>query len=1022
MVNKNNDQISSKNLRKKLFLYLVVSLFVFSLFLILLIANPIYDSLKKAENDNVHHNAEIRALAVNEWASRAVELAAQVTSRTRIREELEKYNNKEISLDQLKRFTEPKLSDAMNLSKEIIGITRLDREGKPVAQCGANFPFPAETISNTPSFKTSFTAPFIKNGRYMVVVSAPILNRDTYYVGTDLVLIDLFQLKNIIFSEASSATSYETILGCRSDGNISTVFSKAVDRGDDTVIDLLKKTFAGKEGVDDGSPVFVAAYHYLDIPDWGLVVLKNKTELYKELNTKLTYWGLTGILVYSALLWGFWLLMKPLTNRLLLHSDELNKKIQEQTSYLEEEITRRKQTESDLKLALKEAQLSREETATLLEASQGILFCNTFEEAARNIFDKCTNLIGARSGYVALLSEDGSENEVLFLEAGGLPCNVDHDLPMPIRGLREVAYRTNNVAYDNRFADSRWMKFMPEGHVKLDNVLFSPIVLRSKTIGLIGMANKPGDFTEKDTRIARSFSELAAVALTYSRIQENLKRSEEKFSKAFNNAPLMMTISSVEDGRYLDVNEAFSSSTGYSREMAVGSTSLELGFISEDEREKLLHELGRNGHIHEIELELKKADGSEMYCLFSGEIISVSGEKRLLSLAKDITDQKIMEVRLQQAQKMESIGNLAGGIAHDFNNLLFPIIGMSEMLLEDLPADSPEHESVEDILKAGKRGSELVNQILSFSRQHDHLLMPVQLQKIVKEVLKLSRATIPANIEIREQVDESCGKVMADPAQIHQVLMNLITNSFHAMQSEKGIIEVKLQGNKIDGKDNEIMKLFPDGYARLTVRDNGIGMPPDVLDKIFEPYFTTKEKGKGTGLGLAAVYGIIKEHKGDIRVESRPGEGTELRICLPLIRKGAADESHTVAYNKLEKGSEKILLVDDERPIVKLQSQMLARLGYQVTEFTNSREALENFKAHPDFYDAVITDMAMPGITGDELAKEILSVRSDIPIIVCTGFSEKISKEEARAIGINGFLMKPVLKTDLSRVLRKVLD
>ena len=394
---------------------------------------------------------------------------------------------------------------------------------------------------------------------------------------------------------------------------------------------------------------------------------------------------------------------------------------------------------------------------------------------------------------------------------------------------------------------------------------------------------------------------------------------------------------------------------------------------------------------------------------------------RTYGVNQDITDRKRIEERLRQAQKMESIGNLAGGIAHDFNNILFPIVGMAEMLLEDLPVDSPEYENAQEILNAGKRGSDLVKQILAFSRQSEHKMIPVRIQQVLKEVLKLIRATIPSNIEIVQDIQTDCGLVLADPIQIHQVAMNLITNAYHAAESKAGQIVVGLKAAVLDGDAAEAIALEPGAYAILTISDNGAGMDHATMNKIFEPYFTTKERGKGTGLGLAVVYGIVKEHNGEIKVYSEAGEGTTFNVYFPLIKRPSKTEKPSKAGTP-QTGTERILLVDDEEPIVRLEKQMLERLGYQVTERTSSTDALKAFMANPTSYDLVISDMTMPNMTGDQLARELRAINARVPIIICTGFSERINKEKAEAAGIKALLMKPIVRSELARMVRKVLD
>ena len=380
------------------------------------------------------------------------------------------------------------------------------------------------------------------------------------------------------------------------------------------------------------------------------------------------------------------------------------------------------------------------------------------------------------------------------------------------------------------------------------------------------------------------------------------------------------------------------------------------------------------------------------------------------------------ERQLQQVMKLQAIGTLAGGIAHDFNNILFPIVGYTELTMDDIPEDSQARQNLVEILKATNRAKELVQQILTFSRQTGQERNPLKVQFLIKEALKLLRATIPSTIEIEININEACGSIMGDPTQIHQVIMNLCTNAYHAMQETGGKLEVTLKEVDISyEKSVERVGMKVGRYVELKVEDGGHGMEPEVLERIFEPYYTTKEQGKGTGLGLSVIHGIIKNHGGDITVASQPGKGTTFIVYLPVID-GIDIEMEPIEEPAATHGHERILLIDDEKQIIDIEQQILERLGYKVTPKTDSEEALEEFAALPDKFDLVITDMTMPKMTGDQLARKMMDIKPDIPVILCTGFNETITEEKALAMGIDRFVMKPIVKDELASTIRTVLD
>ena len=380
-----------------------------------------------------------------------------------------------------------------------------------------------------------------------------------------------------------------------------------------------------------------------------------------------------------------------------------------------------------------------------------------------------------------------------------------------------------------------------------------------------------------------------------------------------------------------------------------------------------------------------------------------------------------LQAQLTQSQKMESIGTLAGGIAHDFNNILFPILGHSEMLLEDVPENSQSRSSLKEIYTAALRAKDLVKQILTFSRQDRNELQLMKMQPVIKEALKLIRSTIPATIYIKQDIQADCGVIKADPTQIHQIIMNLATNAYHAMEETGGELNIKLK--KVEFGELDLFN--PDTksltYVRLSISDTGKGMEKSLTDKIFDPFFTTKEIGKGTGMGLSVVHGIVSGMNGTIKINSELGKGTQFHVYLPLAEAVKEQQVTKVAAASILGGTEHILLVDDEKAILTMEKRLLERLGYHVTSRSSSLEALEAFRATTGKFDLVITDMAMPNMPGDKLAGELTKIRPDIPVLLCTGFSETMSEEKAESLGINGFLLKPIIMKDLAQKVREVL-
>jgi two-component system, cell cycle sensor histidine kinase and response regulator CckA len=393
------------------------------------------------------------------------------------------------------------------------------------------------------------------------------------------------------------------------------------------------------------------------------------------------------------------------------------------------------------------------------------------------------------------------------------------------------------------------------------------------------------------------------------------------------------------------------------------------------------------------------------------------------SLKENIAERERLEAQLRQAQKMEAIGTLAGGIAHDFNNVLLPIMGHAEMLMMGLPSDSHIQYNLQQIYKAGNRAKDMVRQILAFSRKDRQEKNRVRLGQIIADAVSLLRGSLPATIDIRYDIKTGEDTILANPTQIHQVILNLCTNASYAMREKGGKLRIELDDLVLRDSGNMFPHAAAGRYLRLAVMDSGRGIEHDIMGKIFEPYFTTKGPGEGTGMGLAVVHGIVLDHKGDIAVESEPGEGSTFTVLLPGYNPMEDQNDPDIkSPEEIKKGDEKILLVDDEKIVVDVLKTMLENLGYQVTAHTSSIEAFEAFRNNPFKYDLIITDMTMPNMTGKDLAAEVLAINPNMPTILCTGFSERIDEESARAMGIKAFIMKPVVIKQLASTVREVLD
>ncbi len=473
-------------------------------------------------------------------------------------------------------------------------------------------------------------------------------------------------------------------------------------------------------------------------------------------------------------------------------------------------------------------------------------------------------------------------------------------------------------------------------------------------------------------------------------------------------------------------NPAFEKLTGYTCEEALGQNPRILNSGTQDPAfyKKMWDQLLR-GEIWHGRMINKKKDGS----LFEEEV-TISPVKdnagkisNFVAVKRDVSKEAALEKQLQQSMKMEAIGTMAGGIAHDFNNILSAILGYSELIQQEVPQESSAGRDIAQVITSAKRAASLVKQILTFSRQTGSEKMFIHPHLIVHEALNMLRATLPATIHITERLDADCGTILAAPTIIHQIVINLCTNSMHAMPDQKGILTVELQGLELTAADTSRGdKVFPGDYIVLTVKDDGCGMDQPTVDRIFDPYFTTKELGRGTGLGLAVVHGAVEEYRGFIEVKSRVGEGSIFSVYFPK-RTEPESNAATEQQDRVEPlpGQERILVVDDEPLLVKINKKRLAGRGYQVSTFTDSTLALEAFRRSPDSFDLLITDQTMPGLTGIELAEAVLEIKPSLAIIMCTGHSDTVSAEKAHAVGIARFVIKPLTTSELLDAVEDVL-
>ena len=652
----------------------------------------------------------------------------------------------------------------------------------------------------------------------------------------------------------------------------------------------------------------------------------------------------------------------------------------------------------------------------------------TFRESIRNLLAGRTPPVAMR---VVLVEDSVVQSAILrrAFEAHGYTVSTARTGEDGRRLLREQAPEIAIIDYylPDMTGDQLLREFVrpesPMVAIVMTTDSAPEVALQCMRLGADGFVHKPFDpeyLLDLCSKARRSRALLRVEELLEERTKK-LRESETKFRLLFDSIPETVLVHD-DQGRILYVNDVGAQWLAWPAPELIGKHLSDivaphcLAQVSEQGPAQYRQSASRSKMVY-----ISRA-GQPLEAEVNTCPMEFGGQMAVLTVARDTTERTHLEAQLRQAQKMQAIGTLAGGIAHDFNNILAAILGYSELALYDVPHGSRMQRHLEEVLAAGKRARDLVQQILAFSRQRPPERQPVQLHLLISDVLRMLRASLPSTIAIHPRLTSTAGTVLADPTQLQQVLMNLCTNAEHAMRDAGGVLAVHLDAVEVTTDFAAThAPLTPGPHARIVIRDTGHGMAPEVIERIFEPFFTTKAVGEGTGMGLAVVDGIIASHGGTITVASTPGQGTTFAIYLPRIDDDAPSPDRP-EENAIPQGKGRILFVDDESTLTHMTAEMLSRLGYDATVHTSSVEALQTFQVAPWQFDVVITDQTMPVMTGERLARELRRIRPDIPIILCTGFSHTMTASKAQALGVDAFLLKPLGFRELGLAIQQVLE
>ena len=559
----------------------------------------------------------------------------------------------------------------------------------------------------------------------------------------------------------------------------------------------------------------------------------------------------------------------------------------------------------------------------------------------------------------------------------------------------------------------------------LKSYLGYPVILGHKAIGALCIVDtKERVFDETEIHVISTLAK--AVSLEEERHQSilALQNSEKRFRTLFEEVPTAIQ-GYAPDGTIHYWNKASEAVYGYTKDEAIDNNLLELIIppeMREEVRSTITHGAKTGNMPPPKEFHLMAKDGARVPLISSHIVLTFPAKSpELYCLDFDMTNQKRLEKQLQQAQKLEAIGTMVSGIAHDFNNIMGIILGNTELALDQVAKEEAVRINLNEILSAGRRAAAIVKQLLSSSRKNEKKLEPVEIYPLIIEGIRLLRSTILSTVEIRHNIPGTKDTILADPVQINQVLMNLCINASQAMEESGGRLEISADREVLPSRYlDHYSYLKPGEYVRLSVRDTGQGIDPGIINRIFDPYFTTKETGKGSGMGLSVVHGIVKNHGGVIQVDSELGKGTVFTIFLPLSEK--TPRHHPKSVEAPVYGTERILFVDDEQSIVRMAKRMLESIGYKVVGITRPLYALECFMEEPDSFDLVVTDMTMPKMTGEALAKKIKEIHPNIPIIICSGHDTHDDEKRAKELGVAAYISKPIFKNKMSKIIRQVLS